>query len=216
MEASSCQGCHERDQRIAQLEARVLALEAKLGRHSRNSSTPPSANPPDGVQDPLCATKVCGYNGQLKLALPDFSKFKDGLAMGSRKLTPEDLECISELAKGWGKVIVRRAFGEAGPGLDVDLAQMEEVAVAAARGLTAGALEEATGQQGRLLGTEQPCPDCGRLCGVQVQERPVVVRGGTFQHQEPRCYCPTCRRAFFSSESSCVGGCPRLQSSNPA
>ena len=47
--------------------------------------------------------------------------------MGSRKLTPEDLERITNLAKSWGKVVVKRAFGDAGPGLDVDLAQMEEV-----------------------------------------------------------------------------------------
>jgi transposase len=50
MDASSCQGCRERDQRIAQLEARLVELEAKLqqfmGRNSGNSSIPPSANPP--------------------------------------------------------------------------------------------------------------------------------------------------------------------------
>jgi hypothetical protein len=132
--------------------------------------------------------------------------------MGSRKLTPEDLERIAELAKGWGKVVVRRAFGEAGPGLDVDLDQMEQVAVAAAHGLTAGALEEATAQQGRLLGSEQPCPACGRRCGVRPQERPIQVRGGTrFQHREPECYCPTCRRAFFPSASPAEAGRPRLQ-----
>ncbi len=72
--------------------------------------------------------------------------------MGSRKLTAEDLEQITKLAKNWGKIVVRQAFGDDGPGLDVDLSQMEDVAVAAARGLTAGALEEATSQQGRLLG----------------------------------------------------------------
>ena len=50
MDASGCQGCRERDQRIAQLEARVAELEGKLrrflGRNSSNSSIPPSANPP--------------------------------------------------------------------------------------------------------------------------------------------------------------------------
>jgi hypothetical protein len=136
--------------------------------------------------------------------------------MGSRKLTPEDLAAIASVAKSWGKVVVRRAFGEAGPGLDVDLAQMEEVAVAAARGLTAGALEAATQQQAQLLGTEQPCPACGHLCGVRPEERPVVVRGGVFQHQEPVCYCPTCRRAFFPSAATSEDGCPRLQPGGPA
>ena len=34
-------------QRVEQLEARLRELEAKLGRHSGNSSCPPSADPPD-------------------------------------------------------------------------------------------------------------------------------------------------------------------------
>ena len=135
-----------------------------------------------------------------KFAVPNNSNFKDDFAMGSRKLTSEDLERITTLAKRWGKIVVRQAFGDDGPGLDVDLSQMEDVAVAAARGLTSGALEEATSQQARLLGTEQSCPQCGRLCGVDREERPVQVRGGLFEHQEPKCYCPTCRRSFFPSE----------------
>lgn len=123
--------------------------------------------------------------------------------MGSRKLTSQDLECITQLAKGWGKMVVRRAFGEQGPGLDVDLAQMEEVAVAGARGLTAGALEEATTQQAQQLGTQQPCPQCGRLCTVVPEERPVEVRGGVFQHREPKGHCPACRRDFFPESVCC-------------
>jgi transposase len=52
MEAE-CQGCRERDARIARLEqkvaellARVRELEAQVGRNASNSSMPPSANPP--------------------------------------------------------------------------------------------------------------------------------------------------------------------------
>ena len=130
--------------------------------------------------------------------------------MGSRKLSREDLENIKQLAKSWGKIVVRRAFGDEGPGLDVDLAQMEEVAVAAAAGVTAGALEEATGQQARHLGAEQACPQCGKLCGVAEDERAVQVRGGSFQHREPVCYCPACRRSFFPSASAPEAGHPRL------
>jgi hypothetical protein len=74
---------------------------------------------------------------------------------------------------------------------------MEEVAVAAAHGLTAGALEQATAQQARRLGEAQPCPGCGQLCPVGHEERPVQVRGGEFQHREPACHCPACRRDFF-------------------
>ena len=121
--------------------------------------------------------------------------------MGTRMLSPQDLESVTQLARSWGKVVVRRAFGDQGPGLDVDLAQMEEMALAAARGLTAGVLEEATGQQAQQLGAEQPCPQCGQACTVGTDERSLEVHGGTFQHREPKCYCPTCRRAFFPSAS---------------
>lgn len=76
MKASRCQGCLERDQRIAQLEARVLALEAQLGRNSTNSSTPPSANPPDApkpVQKEPTGRKPGGQPGhsaQTRVRLP--------------------------------------------------------------------------------------------------------------------------------------------------
>jgi transposase len=41
-----CQGCRQRDARIARLEQRVADLEARLGQNASNSSMPPSANPP--------------------------------------------------------------------------------------------------------------------------------------------------------------------------
>ncbi len=130
--------------------------------------------------------------------------------MGSRKLSPQDLENIKQLAKSWGKIVVRRAFGDEGPGLDVDLAQMEEVAVAAAQGVTAGALEEATRQQAQSLGQEQSCPQCGQRCGMVEKERSVEVRGGNFQHREPMGYCPACRRSFFPSAATSEAGHARL------
>jgi hypothetical protein len=135
--------------------------------------------------------------------------------MGSRKLTQEQLDAITELGRSWGKIISRRAFGEQGPGLDVDLAQMEAVALAAARGVTAGTLEAATSQQADHLGSEQLCPECGRVCVVQSAERPVVVDGGTFHHTEPKCYCPTCRRDFFPSASRVEAGHAQLQRVGP-
>jgi transposase len=45
MDGSSCPGCSERDARIADLERRLAAVEARLKTNARNSSTPPSANP---------------------------------------------------------------------------------------------------------------------------------------------------------------------------
>jgi transposase len=53
MDVPACQGCRERDARIAVLETRVAALEAqvrdlldRLGQNASNSSISPSANPP--------------------------------------------------------------------------------------------------------------------------------------------------------------------------
>lgn len=40
-----CPGCRLRDARIAELERRLAALEARLNTNASNSSTPPSANP---------------------------------------------------------------------------------------------------------------------------------------------------------------------------
>jgi len=58
--------------------------------------------------------------------------------MATPKLTVEDLRRVQELAHGWGKIIVSRHWGEKGPGPDVTLAQMEEVAMAAVQSLLAG------------------------------------------------------------------------------
>ena len=86
--------------------------------------------------------------------------------MAQRTLSPELLQDIRDLAAGWGKIVARRAFGEQGPGLDVDFDTMEQVARAAALGLTEGALSTALQQQAGALGAQQPCPSCGTLCSV--------------------------------------------------
>lgn len=133
--------------------------------------------------------------------------------MATPKLTAEDLKRVEELAKGWGKIIVRQHWGEQGPGLDVTLTQMEEVAMAAVRALLAGTLEVGTLQQAVQLGEQQACPGCGRMCPLDREPRPIVVRTGTtFEHQEPKAHCPACRRDFFPSASGSEAGHARLQS----
>lgn len=126
--------------------------------------------------------------------------------MAKRPLTPEDLQAIHEQARRWGKIICKQAFGEQGPGTDVDLTLMEDVAVAALRGLVAGTLEAATNQQAAQLGSHQPCPDCGQPCLVRHEPRTVTVRGGTFEQLEPVCSCTRCRRDFFPSASPAAPG----------
>jgi hypothetical protein len=131
--------------------------------------------------------------------------------MATRKPTSEDVRRIKELARGWGKIIVRQHWGEQGPGLDVDLTEMEDVAMAAVQALLAGTLEVATQRQAGQLGDQQACPECGRKCALQHAERPIVVRTGTtFDHREPTAHCPACRRDFFPSTSAAEIGQPRL------
>ena len=117
--------------------------------------------------------------------------------MPRRKLSPQDLQKIQDMAARWGKIIVRQAFGDDGPGLDIDLNAMEDVAAAAAAGLTQGTLTTLLEQQALSLGSQQPCPDCGCLCPVEREPRPLAVRGGQLTQNEPICHCPDCRRDFF-------------------
>src|SRR3954470_4704792 len=98
--------------------------------------------------------------------------------MARASLTPEDLRNIRGLAAGWGKIVARRAFGEQGPGLDVDLTALEEVALEAARGLTEGTLVTLLERQAHALGAQQLCPDCGHPCPVEREPRPLHVQGG--------------------------------------
>jgi hypothetical protein len=117
--------------------------------------------------------------------------------MSQRKLSAEKLQEIHDLAAGWGKIVARRVFGETGPGTDVDFQAMEEIAATAARGLTEGTLGTLLEQQAQTLGTEQACPDCGSLCPVGHEDRPLAVIGGQLTIHEPVCHCPACRRDFF-------------------
>ena len=126
------------------------------------------------------------------------------------KLTGEDLARIEALAKRWGKIVVKEQWGEDGPNLDVDLDQMEQVAMAAVRGLLSGTLEVATREQAQRLGNHQPCPDCGRSCPLTTEERPITTGSGSFPHCEPAGHCPACRRDFFPSASAAEARRQRL------
>ena len=131
--------------------------------------------------------------------------------MSQRTLSPEQLQEIHDLAAQWGKIVARRSFGASGPDLSVDLSAMEQVAAAAAAGLTEGTLAALVGQQAQALGAEQPCPDCGRLCSVGFEDRPLAVQGGRLTLHEPVCHCPDCERDFFPPADGPAPGQPRLQ-----
>lgn len=130
--------------------------------------------------------------------------------MASRAFSPDELHELRQLAARWGKIVARRAFGDSGPGLEVDLAAMEQIAQAAAAGLTEGTVQTLLEQQAAALGEQQPCPDCGRPCWLRRQERPLHVAGAQLPQSEPVGHCPDCRRDFFPPTADPAAGRPRL------
>ncbi len=122
--------------------------------------------------------------------------------MSSKELSERKRQEIEEIARGWGKLLAREAFPD-GPGLDVTLADMEEIAVMASKAVVEGAVETMTEKQSEVIGQHAPCPTCSRVCELERKPRPVVVRGGAATLDEPVGHCPTCRRDFFPS-ASCI------------
>jgi hypothetical protein len=117
--------------------------------------------------------------------------------MPKRKPTPEQLEAIKQLAKQWGKIVAKNAYGPDGPPLEADFDEMERIAAAATAGLVEGTLEQLTSQQAQRLPEQLPCPTCGTSCSVSTRPRKVIAHGATVTLQEPVAHCPACRRAFF-------------------
>src|ERR1700741_1974434 len=91
-------------------------------------------------QQQLCQAKSCVVQRAEEFLRPFRRKYKAVPTMARRELPPELLQEIRDLAAGWGKIVARRAFGDGGPGLDTDFEAMEQLARAAAVGLTEGAL----------------------------------------------------------------------------
>src|SRR5688572_10706382 len=130
-------------------------------------ASPSRAKTPHGGHQQLCQSECCGLQRTEELLLGLLHNSKVGRTMASRELPPELLQEIHDLAAGWGKIVSRRAFGDHGPGLDIDFATMEQLAQAAAAGLTEGALTTLLEQQAQTLGQYVPCPSCRLACTVQ-------------------------------------------------
>lgn len=122
--------------------------------------------------------------------------------MPTPRFTPEELQQLHELARQWAKIVSKRAFGDDGPGLDVDFRTFEQIATAAAQGLTEGTLQLLLEQQAGKLPEEQPCPDCGKLCPTKPHTRPLTAQGAEVQQVERIARCPDCRRDFFPPAGS--------------
>lgn len=105
---------------------------------------------------------------------------------------------IEDLARHWGELLAREAYPQ-GAGLDVSLADMEEMVACATKAIVQGAIGKLTEDQAELLDERQPCPTCGKACQVRRKSRTVAVRGGSAELDEPLAHCSKCRRDFFPS-----------------
>jgi len=144
-----------------------------------------------------------------------FSKFKDELTMPFTKGQSDDFDELRGLAYGWGKIVTRRAYGEDGPGLDLDFDSIESLAVDMGQAVIKGTIEEVLRTQLQRLGNRQPCPTCARDCPVTTAPRTIQVRGGAVDYDEPMCHCPTCRRDFFPSPPDFTARLARCLASDP-
>ena len=117
--------------------------------------------------------------------------------MPTPHFTPEELHELHDLAARWAHIVSKRAFGDDGPDLDVDFRTFEQIATAAAQGLTEGTLQLLLQQQADKLPDEQSCPHCGKLCLTETHSRPLTAQGATVLQVERIAHCPDCRRAFF-------------------
>ena len=130
--------------------------------------------------------------------------------MPFRKSSLMDSTGVGGMAEGWGKIVARRVHEQVGPDLDLDADDIEQVAMSAACAVAKGAIEELLEKKAGVLGAEQPCPGCGKLCLVQRESRSIHFWGAEVQYLEPNCHCPACRRDFFPSASRPASHIARL------
>jgi hypothetical protein len=115
---------------------------------------------------------------------------------------------VERLAEGWGKVVARRVHEEVGPELEPDADDIERMAVTAARAVARGTIADLLQREAALLGAEQPCPTCRRLCAVRREPRAIDFWGGAVTYAEPVCHGPACRRDFFPSAAGAAADAP--------
>src|SRR5215469_7959429 len=94
-----------------------------------------------GGHEQLCPAKSFSLSCREELSGLRRPYSKAGTVMARRQLSPAQLQELRDLAAQWGKIISRRAFGDDGPGLDIDLDAMEQIAQAATAGLNEGTLQ---------------------------------------------------------------------------
>jgi hypothetical protein len=108
-------------------------------------------------------------------------------------------EGVEGVAERMGREVAVKVFGEAGPGLDVSLADMEGLFDTFVKGFSKGLYGEAVQRQAEQVPERAECPACGSESVRETPEkaRPLETIHGAFAWQEPRHVCPRCERLFF-------------------
>jgi NADH pyrophosphatase NudC (nudix superfamily) len=130
------------------------------------------------------------------------SKFKEGQKMPLTSTLESKRDELVQAARLLGENLSRRAFGEAGPDLNVTLTDLEQFLRPLVEALAAGFLAEAAGEQTQRLPETLPCPTCGRESPRSDHGRTLVAEQGPFTWVEPVCHCEHCQRSFFPSTDS--------------
>jgi hypothetical protein len=130
--------------------------------------------------------------------------------MPFRKSSLMDSTGVGDMAEGWGKIVARRVEDQVGPDLDLDADDIEQIAMHAACAVAKGTIEELLEKKAGVIGTEQPCPNCGRLCRVGREPRSIDFWGAEVEYLEPNCHCSACRRDFFPSAPGAATDIARL------
>jgi len=108
-------------------------------------------------------------------------------------------ELAANLARQMAEDFSEEVYGADGPAMDLDIDQIEENAVLAAKAAFDAAISEALALQNQKLPDQIACPRCQTESLVRFETRTIQGRMGPAEIQEPVCHCSACDRDFFPS-----------------
>lgn len=85
---------------------------------------------------------------------------------------------------------------------DIDsmrFAQMELLGHGLGKELSRRVQADLARRQGQRMSDAFPCPRCGRDCPTETKPKPLTTLDGEVHIPESRCFCKSCRKAFFPS-----------------
>lgn len=116
----------------------------------------------------------------------------------TRKARPEVAE-QQVFLDGVAKNLADKLYGPAGPPLGTSFVDLEEVAVQLGQAITRELLNRSLARQAEST-AETMCPTCqSESLAREPEPRTLTTRAGPVDWDEPRRYCPRCRRSFFPS-----------------